>query len=341
MRRAFTLVEMIIVVVIIGLLALIAVPVYMTALSQSKEHRTRAIVAKIDQIVGEKWEGYRTRQVPIKVPAGMSPQNAAAFRLNAIRELMRFELPDRVSDVANGPNYPPNTSPPNSIIPDPLGSYPVYALAALRDRPSVNKQFLRYANQAHPPGPPPWAATGIDYWTTANENAECLYLILALTRDGDNKALDWFSPTEIGDVDDDGMKEVLDGWGNPIAFLRWPAGYRADVAPFPVTSQRRNDTGIITDPTTYPDPFDPFKLDYRWADADVTNDPIILRPLIWSAGSDKRHDISVGGGFTYASTSPPNDPYVNNGAIGQPADTDSDGILSHADNITNHDLEAR
>lgn len=315
-RTGFTLIEMTIVILVIGILAALAIPVFATALQQSRAHRTRAIVSKIDTIIGEKWEGYRTRQVPVRVSPTLRPDQAAAFRLTAMRELMRFELPDRVSDVANGPAYA-------SVIPSPSGNYPVYSLAALAARPSVNKQFLRYANQAHRPGNP--NITGIDEWTTPNENAECLYLILLLTRDGDNKALDWFAPSEIGDVDDDGMKEVLDSWGQPIAFLRWPAGYRSDVAPFPVTSQ---------DGTT-PDPFDPFHSDYRWNDATTGNEPFALRPLVWSAGQDKRHGVDVGGGFTYAGTSPPNDPYVNSGVIGQPVSADA------TDNITNHDLEAR
>ena len=44
-------------------------------------------------------------------------------------------------------------------------------------------------------------------------------------KDGDKNALDFFMPDEIGDMDEDGMKEILDGWGTPIEFLRWAPGY--------------------------------------------------------------------------------------------------------------------
>jgi hypothetical protein len=50
-------------------------------------------------------------------------------------------------------------------------------------------------------------------------------------RDGDKLALDYFDATEIGDTDGDGMKEILDGWGTPIEFIRWPAGYAENVGP--------------------------------------------------------------------------------------------------------------
>ncbi len=312
-RPAFTLIEMTIVMAIIGILAAMAMSVYATALSQSKAHRTRAIIAKIDQLIGEKYESYRTRQVPIRIPPGMTPYNAAVFRLNAIRELMRTEMPDRITDITAGPAYPP-------IIPS--ANYPVYAFAALPTRPSLNKQYLRRAASN---------ANGIDNWTTPNENAECLYLILAAMRDGDKNALDYFSPSEIGDVDGDGMNEILDSWGQPIAFLRWAPGYRNDIPPYAVTPQSVAD----------PDPFDPLKVDPRWTNGSPFT-PFALKPLIWSAGPDKRHDIGVGGPNAYTPlTTPPNDPFVGGGVIGSQLDSNGDGSLDYTDNITNHDLEAR
>jgi prepilin-type N-terminal cleavage/methylation domain-containing protein len=330
-RAAFTLIEMTIVIMVIAILAALALPVVNSAYQQSRTHRTRAIIAKIDQIIMEKYDGYRTRQVPIRIAPQTRPDLAAGRRLLALHELMRFELPDRITDVASGPAY-------GGIIPS--MSYGSLPLAALYSRPAINKQFLRYASRAHAPAGSP-AAYGIDQWTTQNENAECLYLILAVTRDGDKAALDWFSPTEIGDTDDDGMKEILDSWGQPIAFLRWAPGYRSEISPFVITPQKRNDSGLAADPTDYPDPFDPFHVDPRWNDADLTNDPIALKPLIWSSGADKKHDINVSN-VIYSATVPANDPFYNGGVlVGTPMDSNADSSLDYQDNITNHDLEAR
>lgn len=340
-RAAFTLVEMIIVVMVIAILAALALPVFNAAAQQAKVHRTRAIVAKLDQLIGEKYESYRTRAVPVRVAPGVSPRNAAGFRLLAMHELMRFEMPDRITDIAYGPKYPLNPPPNMNIIPSsPTGMYQPYPLAALMARPSVNIQFLLRTRQAHPPGPPPWANTGIEYWSPANENAECLYLILSVMRDGDRNALDWFSKSEIGDTDDDGMNEILDAWGQPIAFLRWAPAYRGDLAPFPVTPQAG----------TVPDPFDPFKTDARWSNGSAYP-PFALKPLIWSAGPDKKHGINVATpilpippGNTnpspYAMSTPANDPYFYDTNAGQPI---VGAVVSPdaADNITNHDLEAK
>jgi len=314
MRKAFTLIEMTIVIAIIAILAGMALSVYNTAAQQSKGMRTRAIIAKIDQLIGEKYEWYRTRQVPIRIPPMTRPDDAARIRLDALRELMRFEMPDRITDVTAGPAY--GTAP--DVIPQ--AGYPVYPLYRLNARPALNKQYLRRAFQAGV------GSASLQNWTNANENAECLYLILSCMRDGDKSALDYFSPTEIGDVDGDGMNEILDSFGQPIVWLRWAPGYRADVAPYPVTPQ---DGGT-------PDPFDPF-LVYG------NTIPFAMKPLIWSAGPDKRHGISVntpndmsGVPMPYAMSSPPNDPYWQQPVmVGWPFNADA------TDNITNHDLEAR
>jgi prepilin-type N-terminal cleavage/methylation domain-containing protein len=332
-HSAFTLIEMTIVIMIIVILAALALPVFAAAAQQAKVHRTRAIIAKLDQIIGEKWEAYRTRQVPVKINASLnySPQQMALLRLNAMRELQRMEMPDRQSDV-----WPSQ------------GGNPVVLIAANNaSAPALWKNYNRRA---------------VATWDSANESSECLYMIVAATRDGDKSALDFFSKTEIGDTDGDGMNEILDAWGQPIAFLRWAPGYRSDVAPFPVTSQRYNNppglspggSGDPNDPgdppnvCTYPDPFDPFKVDYRWSDNVVRNEPFALKPLIWSAGPDKKHDIQTGvlngsnNAMPYSLTVPPNDPYHANNTdwAGSPADRNNDG-LDHADNITNHDLEAK
>lgn len=338
MRRAFTIVEMTIVMALIAILSIMALSVYATAASQAKEMRTRAIVAKIDSIIGEKWEAYRTRQVPIRILPGTNPTLAAQIRVDAIRELQRFELPDRITDVTAGPAYVDTTNPANQI---PQAGYPAYPLARLTSRPAINKQYLRKAFKAHARGNP--LLTGLQYWTDNNQSAECLYLVLSCTRDGDKSALDWFSAIEIGDVDDDGMNEILDSFGQPIAFIRWAPGYRADVAPYPVTPQRRNDSGLAADPTDYPDPFDPIKV--------YGTNNFALKPLIFSSGPDKQQDINVllvdasqpgPNPPIYALTTPPNDPYHQQPIpVGMPADTNGDGYLQHSDDITNHDLEAR
>ncbi len=138
--------------------------------------------------------------------------------------------------------------------------------------------------------------------------AELLYLVIMLaTGDGEARAL--FKESDIGDTDPagpDGAPEFLDGWGNPIRFIRWPAGF---VSPL--------QTG---DPDSDHDPFDPMKVDsgaYR------------LVPLIYSAGADGLSGLDNASNYDYPQTGGIRDPYTRlMGAIQDQGEA--------ADNIHNH-----
>jgi hypothetical protein len=299
----------------------------MGAAEEGKLARARAQVAKIDQLISEKWNSYRFRQLPVRIPSTTAPAAAASMRLNVMRELMRMEMPDRWSDVTD----PPVTG---------------------QAVPAVTQAYRRYFLTTS-------AGTNVNY-----EQAECLYAIISQVRDGDKSALEHFMNSEIGDADGDGAYEILDPWGEPIMFLRWAPGYSrvtindevkpgeplatylAAPAPLPLVAVS---TVQVPAGQIAPDAFDPLKIDTRWS----TNQgfkPFLLRPLIFSAGPDKVYDIyvddapSVGTPIHYNSTSPPNDPYLvkvangNNIWVGTPSDYDGDG-LQNGDNITNHGLE--
>lgn len=167
-----------------------------------------------------------------------------------------------------------------------------------------------------------------------------LYLIISSKQDGDKNALDYFSDSELGDTDGDGMREILDAWGQPIEFLRWAPGYAEQVGPdgqWGVANADDNGNGVtddileagwsgsddvspITTQTRHynisPDPFDPVKQDPRWANANVTFKPYALRPLVFSAGRDKGYDVAQhmddtrDSPFHYTLTTIPNDPYA-------------------------------
>lgn len=379
---AFTLAELLIVVAVISLLAVTALSVMRSAVEEARKDRTRAIIRRIDQLIQERYQGYKTRQLPIarnpffvfglpgvfgmvsNTPAmperfvdnnnnGIfdSGDGFAAFsnadanrnglydygvhltRLMATRELMRLELPERKSDIFKLiPNPPPPPPPP------PPPSF-------LTSTPTLTKAYWRQYSSTHGNDP----SGEFDQWSVQFQGAECLYLIVSQIREGDKRATESFAADEIGDVDNDGMPEILDAWGTPIEFLRWAPGYsvnppRWDLAPFnPAVSLPYNASTFqvfypqptVANPIpqsnppqapaadTPGDPFDVARVDPHWAS--MTYDyapsalvrPFPLVPLIYSAGPDRGFDVYVhtttGGtankDFAYRLTVPPNDPY--------------------------------
>jgi len=164
--------------------------------------------------------------------------------------------------------------------------------------------------------------------TSVYQGAECLYMIV--TRSGFSpSALENFRANEVGDIDRDGMKEFLDGWGNPIAFLRWAPGFSS-----PLSALQ------FADVTTNHD-----VLDVGLNDINAFQ----MYPLIYSPGPDEAGNAgttSSGYGILATATngwppeSLPNICEFSDGAtkIGAP---DPANPTAYRDNITNHDFLSR
>ena len=102
-RSGFTLIELLVVVTIIGILAAMAFGALQMAREAGREAKTKATIVKLNNIIMRQYESYMTRRVPVPIPPGTAPRDAARIRLEAIRDLIRMEMPDALSDISNGP----------------------------------------------------------------------------------------------------------------------------------------------------------------------------------------------------------------------------------------------
>ncbi|GIW91142.1 MAG: hypothetical protein KatS3mg109_1574 [Pirellulaceae bacterium] len=310
-RPGFTLVELLLALAVATLLAATLLMAMWSAQEEARDARTQAQIAKLNEYIMSQWETYSSRQVPIRyrpanplVPFQPTARERLLARLVLLRDLMRMELPDRKTDVL---------SPKAQLVfRDNNGN--VRGIAELSVESRAWREYRRRA---------------VSSWTETFQGAECLYLIISTIRDENGSGLDYFRDNEIGDVDGDGMPEILDGWGNPISFLRWAPGYDS---PMQIPDRNRS-----------PDFFDPLHVDPRWSNPNEKV-PFNLIPLIFSPGPDRLYglitDTSAAPFLDYRNTTPlPVDPYaaVSPGIyVGQ-----GDGTSDAADNITNHLIEIR
>jgi len=338
MRKAFTLAELLVVIMVIAILSSTVVMTMYQAMDRARERRANAEIEEIGQTITGLWDAYRVkpvRMIPqssgtIPVSFRRDAMQMARARLTAIRDVQRQELPDRISDVADEPLRTP-TTPVSVELTSATGNCFVSAA-----KPTLSMAYYRYANEhAHcdhytlagcQNGCPSETErkTGIEFWKDTHEGAECLWLILRFN--GDNHT---FTSTENSiDVDNDGMPEVADPWGNPVEWIRWPCGWM-------------NTYGVVSlHDTNKFDPFNPLRI----SPPDDPNTPprdFALHPLVYSSGPDGKYDVNRGT-VIYRDTQPEAcDPYAPDPPVGLPMDADGDGCLSFMDNITNHAVEAR
>jgi prepilin-type N-terminal cleavage/methylation domain-containing protein len=300
-RNAFTLVELLVVIIIILIISSMVLFALASTQTSARDAKTRGTITKINDLISRKYESYLTRRVPVKITSGESRTAYAKRKLSAIREIMKMEMPDRYSDF--GYTNGATTQPVYPTVGNQLTAWN-----------AVAKAYWRKAKQGS-------TSSGKDI-TLENIGAECLYLLVALGND--EEGIENFSESEVGDVDNDGMKEFIDGWGRPIYFIRWAPQFASEIqmpgAPFPLTTTYTTELAKNNH-----DPFDPFI---------AQTNAYALIPLIFSAGTDGDYNI-YSGPSTLPNTTPA-DPFDTvNIDYGKKLNTTSTGEL---DNITNHEL---
>ena len=251
---------------------------------------------------------------------------AARVRLFMIRDLQRMEMPDRWSDIVANPTvngvstgiaaYSGNATVLYAAASPVAVNVATGDIVGQRNDPSLRRgyqvtwyesnnlvndnipsQLAAYRSRFNSPSRFEVGNTVTAEQILANQGAECLYMIMATSFVGGLPALESIPPGNIGDTDNDGYPEILDGWGQPLLFVRWPVGY---VDP----------TGLVD--RTVPDDFDLFRSDYAYEEKDQplpagpipapaaqinldgnSYKPWSMRPLIASIGSDGESGIAT------------------------------------------------
>jgi prepilin-type N-terminal cleavage/methylation domain-containing protein len=301
-RPGFTLVELMVVLVIIGLLASLTLAGLAGARQRAKIDKTKSTIRKIHEIILPQHESYLRRRVPASLlGASTNVLTSATSRLVAIRTIGLYEMPDSWLDVA--------TSGTSRILrseTDMLG--PVYSANM-----TVTGTIPDYAFTPQVRGYGAYRQSLAATLTHQHRSAECLFMLVSRGQ-SEADVMEQFRPDEFGDTDNDGAVEFVDGWGRPISFMRWPTGF---VAPLSVAQ--------VNDPANRHDPFDPFRAELA---------AFALTPLIYSAGPDGEDGIVQLRSWTPVSRA--SIFAVTDG--GQRPGEPTSGVVTFQDNITNHDL---
>ncbi len=326
-KRAFTLVELLAVMIIMSLMAGMIVAAVQGVNQTAKEARTRSIIAAIDNVLREQYESYKYRAYAIEIPDTFRPTSrtgnelgfevlaseAGRARLMMLRDLQRMEMPDRLSDISSAPSLLRAAANPvlTAGTPGAPTDPPAGTVIDTRDNKGVRRMFnLSWydSNASFAVGgdvvPSKMAAyrdrlpNSFNFTAAAsvqNQGAECLYLIMTTSYVGGSPAIDAIPAANVADTDGDGLFEILDGWGQPLGFVRWPVGVF--------------DLELSVD-SSVPDDFDLFRSDYGYVidrsvstvalptDVNVVSTATkpqawSMRPLVFSAGVNKVFGVAT------------------------------------------------
>ena len=318
----FTIIELLVVISLMAILGGMSLVALRGAQQDAFVAKTRATIRKIQSIIDSRYEQYRYMDLDYVVTTGSEQSNRlpvarlaaptvlpiggesdgvlhSRIRLQLVRDLMRMELPDCPGDVfaleSGGlafrgerdgflTGYTHATAGPIYVQLKGSAKYGQLSAALLQ---RIESFHLSQGRTSLDPFP----------IIETNFNAELLFLVVEQSYVAGSYGIEAFGTSEIADTDNDGMRELIDAWGNPIQWLRWPAGYYDD----PLISQEESLLAVSGSRALVsrynPDPFanslaafddlDPTNSDYGFSTSIPANRPTgPLRPLIISPGPD-------------------------------------------------------
>lgn len=334
----FTLIELLIGIAIMGIMAGMVLYTLAGAQEDSKRAKTKATIEKLNAVILERFEEYRYRSVRIPIPSTytrrdpskpnavplLSPRVASGIRTVTLKDMMRMEMPDRFSDLAYTPCYQTFTlSDGNTYNINQFGG------RYLPREYNVLRNNFGFVSVTPDPYTGSVVASTSASWSSTWDSAECLYAIIASSTVAGGSALEGFHASEIGDVDGDSFPEFVDAWGQPIAWIRWPAGYPSELN-LNYKQMVTPADGSASMPNS-PDAFDPYKTDAQWTN---TQKPWTLIPIIFSAGPDGDFGVNFDSTAIFATGKNPYHP----GTDASPSVGSVTNANALADNITSHDL---
>jgi hypothetical protein len=308
------LIELVVVLTIVAILASLTLGGLAVTRQRARIDKTKSTIRKIHELIVPHYESYLRRRVPL--PTGLtSGATIAQDRLVGTRALTLFEMPDSWEDVAISGITTTGTLPSALTV-------PVFAWNG------VTRAYAEYQRAM--------LLTSGPGFRSRFPSSECLYMIVSRGL-GEPDVMEQFRADEIGDVDGDGAPEFIDGWGQPIAFIRWPVGFDSPI-------QFRN-------AALQPDPFDPFRVSTAVAYPSASQQDYAATPLIFSGGPDgasSKYGISTGTVIWHTLFVTPNSTFstpqytlrVEHASPLKIAGARDDPTVA-ADNVTNHDLFAK
>lgn len=276
-RFGFTLVELLISIVIIGILAALGSAAYIRTMAGAKVKSTQAVIETLNSGLQERLEVFRAVKVETMDPDIVAfakrnvsdPTNPGSPAYRRAEILVKLSLarnlfPQQFWDIApyqmdpSGNPYPPAV---NMKDVDPAAGGALLREYTKNMRLSDTQMLSSYLNYVDnttwyasffPSSANTPASTLHDPDT---ESSECLHMILNWAPEGASITAASIPAQFKADTDGDGLMEFVDAWGRPLKFYRAPTDYYAylidvvrEMQDPGVAANSFDPTGLLLDP---------------------------------------------------------------------------------------------
>jgi prepilin-type N-terminal cleavage/methylation domain-containing protein len=227
-RNAFTLTELLIVMAIIVILVSLTAGGVMAYIGVQRVTNTEIVLKQVDALLRMHWravidEARESPKLNSDLPAGVIDLGGASGGLDNnghrarviwIKMHLKRAFPMSYAEAVNGVS----------------GVFDIHTITL--PSPKVYADTVAGKN-----GKP------------ETQSSACLLMALGINRRGLQTITDVIGRGSIADTDGDGLPEIIDGWGNPIDFCRWPWQH-PDFAAIPNVYNRDTEDpdGLLTDP---------------------------------------------------------------------------------------------
>jgi prepilin-type N-terminal cleavage/methylation domain-containing protein len=282
-RSGFTLVELLVVVAIIALIIGLVASAFVQVMTVQRRNNTQQTIKTAYDLFDRQWTAVKNQaekeDIPSQylssvltwssTPSGQSDQARARVIWKKLRLQQAF--PQTFDEILN-----PNV---NSILP----ALQMYQTA-------LSNAGLSKNNLPNPANP-----------AYAQESAVLLVLALQLGQGSANNSEDVLGSSTIADSQWSGLKMLVDAWGQPLTFSRWPTGNDTSVLGSTLGQAEVNQLNPSKSGTaaSFTDPLDPDGklVDLSWNNASNYFDPkkqVLLSVGLFEAVCHPVHDFSSG-----------------------------------------------
>jgi prepilin-type N-terminal cleavage/methylation domain-containing protein len=214
-RRGFTLVELLVVIAIIAVLAALAASAVIAVMGRQQGRNTESTIKTVNKLLQARWSSIiaeARKETPSDAVVALAGMDSERAKVIWVKVRLAEAFPIAYKEM------------------DPNDATTIVNKYIIAPGAKIKPHFAKYRAtvKVYPPIPGP------------TESSACLLMALKTLQTDGGVGFEDQIKYAVADTNGDGMNELVDAWGNPLAFYRFPWNNADLQAANPATPGSRN-----------------------------------------------------------------------------------------------------